>query len=279
METRQKESHKKLDLMALVLNICPVPDKNFSWKALAWSPCSRSCGTGVRKRRLGCWVEIHSGRKTTIKSIEVARRFCRKAGLRRPSIEESCETKRCPSWESGVWGACGAGDTCVSEGRGVQKRSVYCIVEDTVAQDQECDPSERPAGTRVCPRAACKAEWRDGPWSPCFDGLRTREVTCQWLSGHKAPAKKCGPLGSRPPTLGSCSQPRQVQQRRERGQGAPGATCIDTMKFCRIVADRGKCDADNIKARCCLTCQRILAKVTSGQKIAVHKYWMLMTNT
>ena len=26
-----------------------------------------------------------------------------------------------------------------------------------------------------------------------------------------------------------------------------GATCIDTMKFCRIVADRGKCDADNIK--------------------------------
>ena len=27
METRQKESHKKLDLMALVLNICPVPDK------------------------------------------------------------------------------------------------------------------------------------------------------------------------------------------------------------------------------------------------------------
>ena len=35
---------------------------------------------------------------------------------------------------------------------GVQKRSVYCIVEDTVAQDQECDPSERPAGTRVCPR-------------------------------------------------------------------------------------------------------------------------------
>ena len=35
---------------------------------------------------------------------------------------------------------------------GVQKRSVYCIVEDTVAQDQECDPSERPAGTRVCQR-------------------------------------------------------------------------------------------------------------------------------
>ena len=27
IETRQKESHKKLDLMALVLNICPVPDK------------------------------------------------------------------------------------------------------------------------------------------------------------------------------------------------------------------------------------------------------------
>ena len=27
METRQKESHKKLDLMALVLNICPIPDK------------------------------------------------------------------------------------------------------------------------------------------------------------------------------------------------------------------------------------------------------------
>ena len=25
----------------------------------------------MRKRRLGCWVEIHSGRKTTIKSIEV----------------------------------------------------------------------------------------------------------------------------------------------------------------------------------------------------------------
>ena len=27
MDTRQKGSHKKVDLMALVLNICPVPDK------------------------------------------------------------------------------------------------------------------------------------------------------------------------------------------------------------------------------------------------------------
>ena len=25
----------------------------------------------MRKRRVGCWVEIHRGRKTTIKSIEV----------------------------------------------------------------------------------------------------------------------------------------------------------------------------------------------------------------
>ena len=32
METRQKESHKKLDLMALVLNICPVPDKYSQFK-------------------------------------------------------------------------------------------------------------------------------------------------------------------------------------------------------------------------------------------------------
>ena len=32
METRQKESHKKLDLMALVLNICPVPDKYSHFK-------------------------------------------------------------------------------------------------------------------------------------------------------------------------------------------------------------------------------------------------------
>ena len=32
MATRQKESHKKLDLMALVLNICPVPDKYSHFK-------------------------------------------------------------------------------------------------------------------------------------------------------------------------------------------------------------------------------------------------------
>ena len=40
----------------------------------------------------------------------------------------------------------------LSKEPGVQKRSFYCIVGDTVAQDQECDPSERPAETRVCHR-------------------------------------------------------------------------------------------------------------------------------
>ena len=38
METRQKESHKKLDLMALVLNICPVPDKYSHFKVFIQVP-------------------------------------------------------------------------------------------------------------------------------------------------------------------------------------------------------------------------------------------------
>ena len=38
METGQKESHKKLDLMALVLNICPVPDKYSHFKVSSQVP-------------------------------------------------------------------------------------------------------------------------------------------------------------------------------------------------------------------------------------------------
>ena len=38
METRLKESHKKLDLMALVLNICPVPDKYSDFKVSSQVP-------------------------------------------------------------------------------------------------------------------------------------------------------------------------------------------------------------------------------------------------
>ena len=46
METRQKESHKKLDLMALVLNICPVPDKYSQFKvSIQVPPFSNPSGT------------------------------------------------------------------------------------------------------------------------------------------------------------------------------------------------------------------------------------------
>ena len=34
-------------------------------------------------------------------------------------VEKKSEKEiRCPSWENGVWGACGAGETCISEGIG-----------------------------------------------------------------------------------------------------------------------------------------------------------------
>ena len=99
---------------------------------------------------------------------------------------------------------------------GVQERVVYCIATDTVAPDHICEASKRPAERRVCERyftftftwllpnckwsefvpvelifrsttyknhwwqtvvrSDCNAAWSVAHWSPCSDGLRTREV-------------------------------------------------------------------------------------------------------
>ena len=58
----------------------------------------------------------------------------------------------------------------------VSKEKEYGISDCGEDDDFDKRSHDQPLTKPILQRAACKAEWRDGPWSPCFDGLRTREV-------------------------------------------------------------------------------------------------------
>lgn len=103
-------------------------------------------------------------------------------------------------WISATWEECSL--TC---GDGIQRRMVQCLKPDGTP-GLDCDPSQRPAATRVCGDPC--PEWLVGQWSPCSrtcgKGFKRRPLNCKTQSGHLLPRNHCAGL-QKPQELDFCN--------------------------------------------------------------------------
>ncbi|XP_053369210.1 A disintegrin and metalloproteinase with thrombospondin motifs 7 [Clarias gariepinus] len=150
---------------------------DFQWKRGAWTECSATCGTGVKRQVVHC-VERTFG--------IVEEHYC-DASTRPDDNRVSCNAGLCPAtWWTGEWQKCST--SCGVSG--LTKRTVVCIRSLGLEKHEALLPSEcqhlsRPESISHCNRhISCPADWTTGNWSECSiscsGGVQTREVTCSW---------------------------------------------------------------------------------------------------
>ncbi|XP_039883311.1 thrombospondin type-1 domain-containing protein 7B isoform X1 [Simochromis diagramma] len=148
---------------------CPIDCKLSDWSA--WSPCSASCGSGLKIRSKWLREKAFNGGRP-----------CPKLDLKNQA--QVYEALPCYSecsqyeWRAEPWSICTINtvDDLPACGEGVQSRKIRCVKkgttgngEDSTVEDSLCDQEEMPPRAQVCylacPNDCVMAPW--GPWSNC----------------------------------------------------------------------------------------------------------------
>ncbi|XP_034952483.1 A disintegrin and metalloproteinase with thrombospondin motifs 2-like [Chelonus insularis] len=161
-------------------------NNKYSWISGGWSPCSHSCGGGVRYRTVACRNE-QDGRIVNNKKCSL---------VSKPTQEmEKCNTFSCQfKWITGMWEGCTK--TCGASG--VQQRQIYCVhssfPDNYVTNDNKkkiyqvmvppdlCNQYQLPKNQQECNRIPCQGNWLFTDWSPCTrscaKGIQSRMARC-----------------------------------------------------------------------------------------------------
>ncbi|XP_059081063.1 protein madd-4-like isoform X2 [Tigriopus californicus] len=133
------------------------------WKIGEWSRCSQTCGGGgIQVRELNCLV-VMSDNSTEV----IPASLCIDAGMPEPPRNQSCGQQKCPQWISQQWNKCRESD-CVAKNTALQKRDVFCGLEDSSApalEDRYCEAILKPPTSRQCFTRVCKTTWITSDWS------------------------------------------------------------------------------------------------------------------
>ncbi|PIO37775.1 hypothetical protein AB205_0076550, partial [Aquarana catesbeiana] len=126
--------------------------------------CSKSCGTGTRRRRAVC---VNSFREVLDDS---------KCNHQEKLTEQRCSDVQCPQWKTGDWSDC-----LVTCGKGHKHRQTWCQFGETRVNDRDCNPETKPISVQTCQQQEC-ASWQVGPWGQCTAacgaGYQMRAVKC-----------------------------------------------------------------------------------------------------
>ncbi|XP_018310553.1 A disintegrin and metalloproteinase with thrombospondin motifs gon-1 isoform X1 [Mycetomoellerius zeteki] len=185
------------------------------WKMSGWTPCSKSCGTGIQTRRVECTMRRgNHGPEVPVKDEQ-----CIRSKSRKPKSQRLCQRIACDFiWQEGTWSECSA--DC---GKGIQRRAVTCHrvnrygwIDPTPTEG--CPMDQRPVGEQICKLRECsdKYYWTAGPWRKCSHpcgrkGRQIRRLYCHDAIGkkvarfhcpaeykplrkHKCNQRKCGPV-------------------------------------------------------------------------------------
>ncbi|XP_074627228.1 uncharacterized protein LOC141885237 isoform X4 [Acropora palmata] len=153
-----------------VVNLSPIDGKYGRWSD--WTPCSKSCGTGMRSRIRNC----------TSPAPAFGGKDCSASGD--PQESEPCEMQSlCPV--DGGWSAWGNWTTCSKScGQGVQERQRFCNSPAPSNGGQLClGPAHQ---TLSCNQGDCPVNGSWSAWSSwqacsatCGDGLQVRSRVCE----------------------------------------------------------------------------------------------------
>ncbi|KAM3877911.1 A disintegrin and metalloproteinase with thrombospondin motifs 9-like [Diretmus argenteus] len=183
---------------------CRVADcpSRYRWREGEWQPCSKSCGSGHRRRVVQCVDQNQD---------EIHEMYC--VNQIRPPDVESCNTQACEFiWINGEWTECSA-----SCGQGYHQRLVLCSEVHAGNDNYEYGhqslpncPGTPPESFMPCNLGPCtpRQEWRVGTWGPCSvscgDGVMERPVQCVSADGQES--NRC-PLDAVPEARKACRNP------------------------------------------------------------------------
>ncbi|XP_015608491.1 A disintegrin and metalloproteinase with thrombospondin motifs 20 isoform X2 [Cephus cinctus] len=210
---KKKPPHAKRCMKSSCPNVT-VPIKGVHrWRVSKWSPCSKTCGNGVKTRRVECTMRTES--QSSGSELPVEDEHCLKRRLSKPKSQRPCLRVHCDyTWQEGTWSECSA--EC---GDGMQSRTVTCH---RVNQYGWIDPSpaegclsnERPSTEQTCKLRECndKYHWIAGSWEHCSHpcgrrGRQIRKLFCRDNNGRNVNRRNC-PLQFKPQRKRKCNQQR-----------------------------------------------------------------------
>ncbi|XP_029666691.1 A disintegrin and metalloproteinase with thrombospondin motifs 9 isoform X3 [Formica exsecta] len=199
------------------------------WKMSNWTPCSKSCGTGVQTRRVECTMRRGShGPEIPVKDEQ-----CSKSKSRKPKSQRLCQRVACDYiWQEGTWSECS-----VECGEGIQHRTVTCHrvnrygwIDPTPTEG--CLTDQKPAEDQICKLRECsdKYYWVAGIWRKCSHpcgrkGRQIRKVYCHDAIGKKVARFHC-PIEYKPQRKRKCNQRR-----------CGPVTCLEIQKRLKATTD------------------------------------------
>ncbi|XP_034187688.1 A disintegrin and metalloproteinase with thrombospondin motifs 9 isoform X1 [Osmia lignaria lignaria] len=179
------------------------------WKVSSWTPCSKSCGSGLQRRRVECTMRRgNHGPEVTVKDEQ-----CSRLGLSKPRSQRPCRRVACDYiWQEGPWSECSA--QC---GEGIQSRAVTChranhhgMIDPTPTDN--CPMDQKPSSQQTCKLRECddKYYWTTGQWTKCSHtcgqkGRQTRKLFCHDETGKKVARVNC-PREFKPQRKRKCNQ-------------------------------------------------------------------------
>nr|XP_058944082.1 A disintegrin and metalloproteinase with thrombospondin motifs 9-like isoform X2 [Pocillopora verrucosa] len=190
------ERTKPESIIPCKLGPCP------RWNTGRWTPCSRTCGEGIRLRYVGCFSIKYSRVLNDESACDMT--------LRPPSAE-ACKIRECADWHTGDWGECSR--KC---GNGIRKRNVECksTEQQRTLEDSACAFKPKPFVQEDCKLRECHpdAKWRKSTWGKCSVycgiGEKTRDVWCGTKNGEKIAEELCADE-HKPRTRRSCNKRRR----------------------------------------------------------------------
>ncbi|XP_065518942.1 ADAMTS-like protein 1 isoform X5 [Lathamus discolor] len=224
------------------------------WLAQEWSPCTVTCGQGLRYRVVLCIDHrgMHTGgctpkTKPHIKEECIVPTPCYKPKEKLPveaklpwykqaqELEEGAVVSEEPSWEIGKWSTCSL--TC---GVGLQTRDVFCShllsreTNETIILADELCYKPKPSLVQACNRFDCPPSWYPTEWQECSQtcgsGVQKRDTLCKQ---HLAD----GSLLELPETF--CSTPRPVTQQVCKNEDCPTEWLLSDWTQCSVSCGEG----------------------------------------
>ncbi|KAK0098756.1 hypothetical protein PV326_004035 [Microctonus aethiopoides] len=197
------------------------------WRTSNWTPCSKSCGGGIKTRRVECTF------KTGNIEHVIDDYRCTRLGIVKPRSQRPCQRVPCNyTWQEGSWSECSA--DC---GEGFQRRAVTCHRInrfgwiDPVPFDG-CPMNEKPKHEQKCKLQECddKFYWTTGTWRKCSHpcgrkGRQIRRLFCHDRNGKRVAKFNC-PKEFKPQRKRKCNQRR-----------CGPLTCLEAKKKFKTIKD------------------------------------------
>ncbi|XP_076766827.1 A disintegrin and metalloproteinase with thrombospondin motifs 1 [Xylocopa sonorina] len=201
------------------------------WVAGKWTRCSKSCGTGVQRRRVVCKIRRNHKLDITVKDED-----CTRFGLEKPISQKYCRRVACRFiWQEGPWSECSA--EC---GDGIQHRSVTChrtnrygLIDSTPTNNNSCPMDRKPSTKQSCKLRECNDEyyWVPGAWSKCSHicgkrGHQVRKVYCRDMKRKRLVNVSFCSREERPPRKQKCNRRKCYAM-----------SCLDAKRYYRTTKD------------------------------------------